>query len=255
MYLMYVDESGDCGLSNSPSRYFSLTGVVIHELRWQEYLDQIVAFRRRMRERFGLRLREEIHAAAMISRPGDLVRIPRYDRLTILRHFADLVASLSDFNIINIAVDKQGKASDYDVFGVAWKALIQRFENTLSRRNFTGPANPDERGMIFPDHTDDKKLTQLLRQLRRYNPIPNQAAFGMGYRNLPFVRIIEDPSFRRSDHSYFIQVADLAAYLLYQYLAPNAYMRRKGGHRYLFRLQPILCTVASSSDPMGIVRV
>ncbi len=61
MFLMYVDESGDCGLKNSPTRYFVLRGLVVHELRWQSCLDQIIAFRRRIRQQFGLRLREELH--------------------------------------------------------------------------------------------------------------------------------------------------------------------------------------------------
>ncbi|MBK7203929.1 MAG: DUF3800 domain-containing protein [Anaerolineae bacterium] len=30
MYLMYVDESGDCGLTNSPTRYFVLTGLILN---------------------------------------------------------------------------------------------------------------------------------------------------------------------------------------------------------------------------------
>ncbi|MGH2600854.1 MAG: DUF3800 domain-containing protein, partial [Dehalococcoidia bacterium] len=38
---MYVDESGDSGLTNSPTRYFVLTGLVVHELRWQAYVEQI----------------------------------------------------------------------------------------------------------------------------------------------------------------------------------------------------------------------
>ena len=252
---MYVDESGDSGLTNSPSRFFALSGLIIHELRWQEYLEQLISFRRQIKNRFGLRLREEIHAATMITRPGNLIRIPRNDRLTILRSFADRLALLPDFNIINIIVDKQGKSPSYDVFGMAWKSLIQRFENTLSHRNFTGPANPDERGMIFPDHTDDLKLTRLFRQLRRFNPIPNQSDRGSGYRDLPIIRIIEDPNFRRSDHSYFIQAADLAAFLLYQYHSPNQYMRRTGGYRYLLRLQSILCTIVSSGNQLGIVKL
>jgi hypothetical protein len=37
-----------------------------------------------MQRAFGLRLREEIHAAALINRPGPLVRIQRNDRLTII---------------------------------------------------------------------------------------------------------------------------------------------------------------------------
>ena len=47
---MYVDESGDCGLTNSPTRYFVLTRLVVHELRWRQCLDQFADFRRRMRE-------------------------------------------------------------------------------------------------------------------------------------------------------------------------------------------------------------
>ena len=253
MYLMYVDESGDCGLVNTPTRYFVLTGLVVHELRWRQYLDQLVEFRRKLRPAFGLRLREEIHASMMINSPGELVRIKRYDRLAIIRAFADELASMTDFNILNVVVDKHSKPSGYDVFGMAWKVLIQRFENTLSRRNFSGPRNADECGMIFPDHTDDKKLTSLLRQMRRYNPIPNQAAFGPGYRNLTVGRLIEDPNFRDSGHSYFVQAADLAAFLLYQRLAPSAYMRKKAGQNYFDRLDPILCKVASAKDPQGIV--
>jgi hypothetical protein len=42
MYLMYVDESGDTGLLGSPIRYFVLTGMVIHELRWHQALEQLV---------------------------------------------------------------------------------------------------------------------------------------------------------------------------------------------------------------------
>lgn len=255
MYVMYVDGSGDSGLVGSPSGYYALSGLVVHELRWQTYLDQIIDFRRRMRTAFGLRVAEEIHAAAMINKPGPLVRIKRNDRLAIIRAFADELASMPDLNIINVLVDKSTKAAPYDVFAMAWKALLQRFENTMTNRNFPGPVNPDERGMIFPDNTDNPKLTRLLRQLRRYNPIPNQARFGIGFRNLLVRNVIEDPNFRDSRHSYFVQAADLAAYLLYQFTAPSGYIRMKGARSYLMRLAPILCRVASSSDPLGVVRL
>jgi len=33
LYLLYVDESGDTGLTGSQSRYFILSGFVVHELR------------------------------------------------------------------------------------------------------------------------------------------------------------------------------------------------------------------------------
>lgn len=253
MYLIYVDESGDCGLKNSPTRYFALTGLVVHELRWQTYLDKIIDFRHTLRQQYGLRLREEFHASAFINHPGDLVRIKRHDRLAMIRKFADFLGTLTDLNVINVVVDKHGKDGAYEVFETAWKVLIQRFENTISQHNFPGPANPDERGFILCDHTDDKKLVRLVRQMRRYNPVPSLPAFGLGWRNIPIQYVIEDPSFRDSGHSYFVQGADLAAFLLYQRLAPSAYVRRKSGRHYFKRIRPILCTKASTKDPDGIV--
>lgn len=253
MYLIYVDESGDCGMENSPTRYFVLSGLVLHELRWQVYLDQLISFRKRLKANYGMRLYEEIHSAHLINKPGKLISIKRHDRLSIIRAFADEISAMTDISIINIVVDKNSKNRNYDVFENAWRALIQRFENTLSRRNFPGPSNPDERGMLFPDRTDEKKLRGLLRRLRKFNPIPNQTTYGTGYRNLRLTNIIEDPNFRESHHSYFIQAADLAAFLLYQRLAPSAYMKKKSGNNYFNRLEPILCKVASSRDNMGIV--
>ena len=208
-----------------------------------------------MQTTFGLRMQEEISGSAMITRPGRLARIRRNDRLAIIRAFATELATMTDLNAVNMVVDKANKNQYYDVFTMAWKALLQRFENTLSNHNFPGPANPDERGMLFPDNTNNKKLFRLLRQMRRYNPVPQQIRFGIGYRNLLIRLLIEDPNFRDSRHSYFIQSADLVAFLVYQSLLPNAYMRKKGGHNYFARLDPILCKVASLTDVQGIVRL
>lgn len=254
MYLMYVDESGDPGLVNSPSRYFVLSGLVVHESHWLPYLDQLIAFRRRMQSTFGLRLSEELHAAAFINHPGELVRIRRNDRLTIIRMLTSELATMDQFRLINVVVDKSNKTLPYDPFIMAWRVLLQRFSKTMQHSNFPS-SRTRESGIVFPDQTDTKKLTQLFRQMRRYNPIPNQPAFGVGYRNQKITNIVEDPNFRNSTSSYFIQAADLAAFLLYQKLTPNSYMRRKSAHNYFDRLAPILCQVASSTDPQGIVRL
>lgn len=256
MHLMYVDESGDCGLSNSPTRHFVLTGLVVHERKWQDTLNALLHFRRRTKARFRLGVRDELHASHFITRPGRrLASIPRHERLMILRSFADCLAGITDLSLITVLVDKSSKSAGEDVFEMAWRALLQRFENTMSHGNFPGPADPQERGMLLPDHTDDKKLTQLVRRMRYWNPVPNRPGFNAPYRNLTIDRIIEDPNFRESAHSYFIQAADLAAYLVYQSIAPNAYIRRKGAQGYYRRLQPIFCTAASRAHPMGFVEL
>ncbi len=255
MYLLYIDESGDSGLQNSPTRYFTLTGLAVHELRWNEYLDRIVAFRTRMRNKFGLLLREEIHSARLINKPGSLSHIRRNDRLTIIRNFANEIATMPDLSIINVVVDKHGKPPTYDVIDMAWRALIQRFSNTMSHRNFPGPANADERGMVIPDMGEVKKVTTILRKMRKYNPVPNQTNHGIGYRNLLITNLVEDPYFKDSEHSYFIQAADLAAFLLYQSIAPSSYFKKKSAQNYFRRLEPVLCKVAATVDPDGIVRL
>jgi hypothetical protein len=252
---MYVDESGDSGLVGSPTRYFMLSGLVIHELRWSEALDQLIEFRKRMRNSFGLLMREEIHSAHLINRPGDLVRIPRNDRLTIIRAFVNEVGALPEISIINVIVDKNGKPAGYNVMQKAWEALIQRFSNTMRHRNFPGPANPDERGLILPDNTDVKLVQGLMRKMRKYNPIPNQTHYGAGYRNMTITNMVEDPFFKDSRHSYFIQAADVVAFALYQRTVPSSYMKRKSAHNYFNRLNTVLCKSASATDPEGIVRL
>ena len=67
MYLLYVDESGDSGLHCSPSRYFALSGFVVHELRWHETLESIINFRKHLRDTYGLKLREELHAVILFT--------------------------------------------------------------------------------------------------------------------------------------------------------------------------------------------
>lgn len=247
MFICYVDESGDIGLVNSPTRYFVLTALVMHELRWKEYLDQLIDLRKRLRQAYGLKLREEIHAAPMITKPGQLTRIPKHERLFILRAIAKELATMQDLNVISIVIDKQTKAATYDVFESAWNALVTRIETTMSNRNFRGPANPDERVMLLPDRTDDKKLARLVRRMRYYNPIPNQPAFGPGFRNITVRYLIEDPLLKDSADSYFIQATDVAAYWIYQKYAPNKYIRKKGAQNTYQLFSSVMCTVISSS--------
>lgn len=253
MYVVYVDESGDVGSKAGSSRYFVLSGFVVHELRWHDTLDSIIDFRKRTRVKYGLKLREEIHASHFIHSPGDLARIAKSIRLRLLRDVIDFQAGLPDVSILNVVVDKNGKPGDYDVFLSAWRALIQRFENTVSHRNFPGPRNPQDFGLLVVDQTEEPKLRSLTRKMRVYNPVPNMD--GSGYRQLPITTMVEDAVHRNSLHSYFIQLSDVNAYFLYQKQAPAGYIRKKGARHYFDRLDPVLCKVASLSDAQGIVRL
>lgn len=128
-----------------------------------------------------------------------------------------------------------------------------RFMDTISHRNFPGPQNPQDFGLLVVDRTDEVKLRTMSRRMRRYNPIPNKR--GEGYRQVPLTTIVEDAVHRDSKHSYFIQLADVNAYFLLQKTAPCGYVQKKGARNYFDRLEPVLCKVANTRDPQGVVRL
>jgi hypothetical protein len=175
--------------------------------------------------------------------------------LFIIKLFAEEIATYKDTRIINVFIDKRNKPGDYDILEKAWSALLQRFMTTIKHKNFPCNSNDYDGAIIFHDFTNNEKVKKLIRKLRRYNPVPNKKILGFssGYRNLKMDLLIEDPNPRVSLHSYFIQMADLSAYLLYQFHLPNSYMKRKGGKNYFMKLDPVLCKSASASNPYGIV--
>ena len=63
MYLMYVDESGDTGRDKSPTRYFILSAIFVHESSWTPLLKDLNIFRKHLKNKYGLLKREEIHAS------------------------------------------------------------------------------------------------------------------------------------------------------------------------------------------------
>ena len=251
MYLMYVDESGDTGLVHSPTTHFALSGLVIHEARWRDFVNQMLAFRKTMKAVYGLPVRTEIHASDYIQSPP-MPNMARHIRLAILRNLLDEIAKMNFISITNIIVSKVGKPPNYDVFENAWQALFQRFENTLKYGNFPG-AHRNDYGLVLTDATDGRKLQRLMRRMAVYNPVPNQLWAGPGYRNLPILRMIEDPHPKDSRDSYFIQACDVCAYFVMQRFKPNGFIRKQGAQNYLRRLTPVLNLRASAGNPLGIV--
>ncbi len=256
MFLMYVDESGDCGTNNSKTTQFFLTGVVIHESYWRETLDSLLDFRKKVKRNTGWRVRHEIHAQEMVNgRVSNNQNMPRNQRFVILRDLIDWLSTQDKIRIITISVDKQKFQDSSEVFERAWTALFQRFENTIKNKNFPIPEYKDgfEKGLIIADSTNGEELRKILRRIRRYNPVPNQS--GDGYRNLPIETVIEDPFVRNSEHSYFIQIADVCAYFARQYYDPNKFVKKQGARKYYERLEPVILKEASRKHPLGIVEL
>lgn len=240
MYLMFVDESGDVGQVGSNGNYFVLSAIVIHETNWLKFLDELIEFRKYLKIRYGVNPKEEIHASEMINRRGPLnQRIAKNDRLDILKKCLDWLNHRDYISIFSACCNKGAQAPDTDIFKLTWDRFLQRFETTLTYNNFPGNFS-NNKGIIISDDTNGGKLTKLIRLKRRFNPIPNAAHQGPGYRNLTVNNIIEDPVLRDSGDSYFHQMVDVVAYFARQQYEPNKYIKKKGAANYYGRLHNVL---------------
>lgn len=222
---MYVDESGDTGHNNSQAQYFVLSGIVLHEDSWLNMLSDLVDFRRYLRRRYGLGMREEIHAAEWLNRNPNLrAKIPKYDRLDILKKCLKWLNQRDDISIYSVRCDKHANLNK-DIFTYTWSVFIQEFEDAIVSGNFQGN-HINEKGIVISDNTQGQKLANLLREMRQHNFIPDMKA------SYNISAVIEDPIMRDSSDSYFHQMVDIVAFFARMYYEPNRYTRRKGARTY-----------------------
>jgi hypothetical protein len=118
--------------------------------------------------------------------------------------------------------------------------------------NFPGKFK-DDYGMVITDATAGTKLLRKVRKMAVYNPIPNDPRFGGGFRDIPIVRVIEDPYGKDSAETLPIQMVDVAAYFLHQRFKPNAFVQRTNARRYFDRLLPVCNSHASRANRFGVV--
>lgn len=254
MFFMYVDESGDVGMGPKASRYFCLSGLVIHECNWTETLQAISGMRRNLAKEYGFDAQKELHASNLLGRSSKAkCGLTRTQIVLMLRDVIRFEAGFKFARSLNVVVDKKNKSFGDDPFTIAWETLIQRFENTINYNNFPTPwGNMNgEKGFIIVDKTDEDKLRKLVRRMRRNNIIPS--TYGPGTYQSNLVRIIEDPMHKDSVYSSPIQLCDVNAYFLKQTVDPNTTVIKNKARNYFYYLKPILCTQACSSNMYGIV--
>ncbi len=75
MYLFYFDESGDSGLVGSPTKFFVLSCVIVHQDQWLPTLDKLIEMRRLIRVRHGISTRPEIKASDIRRGRGPLASL------------------------------------------------------------------------------------------------------------------------------------------------------------------------------------
>jgi hypothetical protein len=104
---------------------------------------------------------------------------------------------------------------------------------------------------VVADGIEDIAVRRLARKLRVYNPIPSHQG---GTYNVPIDHVVEDPFHRDSRNSYFTQMADVVAHLLYRKEYPKGSLRKHGVDQFFLHIESLLLKEAAKKDPLGIVR-
>ena len=220
MYLIYVDESGDTGLKSvgSPTDAFVLAALCVRDDMWLETLDQLVAFRRFVRQAFGLRQRDELKAGFLVHGTGPFAELPisPQARMRIYRQALRLQVKIGSFTTWAVAIDKnkwEAEATAGDIRETAWTHMLQRIERFTHYGRDTCILMPDEGHAGF--------IQALTRRMRRHSLVGSYFQPSGQPLSRPATLLVEDPNIRRSQESYFVQLADLNAYAAYRHLFPQ----------------------------------
>lgn len=261
-FALYVDESGDPGVYSPAAlntKHYILSGMIVPIDRWKSVFDQHRQIRYFLNQSYELPVRDEIHAGHWLGRSRSQQSFPtglnsKFKRSQALKDYIQRIAvELVDVQFIHVHANKMNYTGSIPIDALAWERLIQRFHNFLERQTVSGISSPAH-GLVFADQNNEPMLRNLLRKMRAYNPVPSQ--YG-GARQVLCTQIVDDPIIRNSAHSYFIQMADVAAHLLYQKLYPKGSLKRYNVDRLFDLLSPRLLLAASARDPyqMGIVHI
>lgn len=214
MYLAYFDESGDTGVTKSPTTWFVIGAVLVHETVWAVTLDALVTLRRRLRDTLGISPREELKAGHFQSGRGPFshLNMPHRQRMSLYRSLLQFQSKLP-VECFAVAVHKPSLVNlRMDVRTTAWTIGLQVLQRHLVLQ--------DERAVLFPDEGNGRFLNRLVRRLRPQRSLLQYGITASQFGSLR--RILEDPSDRRSHDSHFVPLADLNAYAAHRSPAIDA---------------------------------
>lgn len=222
MYLFYMDESYD---TNS----YAYSSVFVPAFCWNGVFRDVVSWRRDLFKNHSIDPEYEIHATDFIGGRGQPHnnRDKKY-RAKMFNEFIKVFENLHEVFVINAIT---GTKQNYPRL---FERMLNRINRTLEMKNAYG--------VLVCDEGNEGKLISMVRKMKKENYILS--------RNIPLDRIIEDPLFKTSESSYFIQIADSIAFALLrnEYPKENTLEEVKTAFE---NLDKVLVKKAYSKDPKG----
>jgi len=234
MHLIYLDDSFE-----KPVQIYSAIAVPAN--RWTECFEQLKNWRRALKASDGILITKEFHATEFCAGRGRLgpQMVGKYRRSRIFREALTLLDGMEGVKIFNVC---KGDHPEW-----ALERLLTRINKTLGAW--------DSYAVMMFDEGKEGEITRLLRRMGVYNPVPVYVGPGVTeVHNLKLDRILEDPVFKKSEHSYFVQLADFVAYALLRREVRLPSKDKYGYHECFDLLVDSVAREASTRDPMGVIR-
>jgi hypothetical protein len=188
--------------------------VLVEASKWPDIFDDVIDYRRFLKDRFTIPMRAEIKANYLLRNAGPFrtLRLSEQARFAVYRGLMRLQAKLGvySFGVVIRKDVMEARAITFDPREVAWEYLIQRLERFTTK---TGT-----QVMLIHDEGEGGIVRSLTRKARRAGIAGS--AFGTGVLKRPARLLVDDPSSRKSHESYFVQLADLDAYAAFRHYYP-----------------------------------
>ena len=207
MHIIYLDESGDPGLLNSPTQYYILAGFAVHHADWHIVDYRLREFRKWAEWTFGLQVSQEIHSAEFLGAAQIHCGLRREQRLLIIRKLIGILSQSIELRFFGWIIQKD---SGDPLESVGHRCLID-----LAAWLEKGEMGRGQLGLIIHDQMYKRPACWKCD----------------GHKH-----IIDRPLSRPSGESVQLQVADLVAYLLKQSKDPNRYLKEQGAHQLIKKL-------------------
>lgn len=243
MHFVYIDES------IHERKHYVYSALIVDTECWREITSKIQFLRRRMRKAEGIFIAKELHASEFVAGKGIVS-----SKIILKEKRAEIFKKVMH-SIVWLAKGK--KPEQITLMNAINTNEEYAFERLINRINKTMETFKSKAILIF-DAGHEGAFTRRIRKMNVYNPIPSNrgqwADSGNWSKNIVIDRILEDPFFKDSKQSNFIQLVDFVAYALLRKEVPLPAKTKLGIHEAFDILAPICFRPANIRDPMGVIR-
>ena len=232
MYLIYIDESYD-------TEHFVYSALFVDAFQWNFYFDCLMKWRKEWEAKYSIPLEEELHSTDFLAgKKHPSKNRNRGWRAKLFYNAVGYIGAIEGIKILNGHSEKIKRH-------MLLSHILTCIHQYLDSKNAYG--------ILVCDEGDQNNLITTVRKMKKENRMLKLDTNSNEDINMPVYRIIEDPLFKNSKSSYFIQASDLLAFSLLRNESPLVSTEPLVKNAFE-QLDKVLIKESHLQDKKGIVR-